>query len=52
MSRVYLTAKGSAVREPVEQIWHKQQDKLLNGLSAEDRMLLNGFLQQMEKNLL
>ena len=52
VSRVYLTEKGSAVREPIEQIWHKQQDKLLNGLSAEDRMLLNGFLQQMEKNLL
>ena len=52
VSRVYLTEKGSAVREPIERIWHKQQDKLLNGLSAEDRMLLNGFLQQMEKNLL
>ena len=52
VSRVYLTEKGSAVREPIERIWHKQQDKLLNGLSAEDRMLLNGVLQQMEKNLL
>lgn len=52
VSRVYLTEKGSAVREPIERIWHKQQDKLLNGLSAEDRMLLNGILQQMEKNIL
>ena len=51
VSRVYLTEKGLAVREPIERVWHKQQDKLLNGLSAEDRKLLNGFLQQMENNL-
>ena len=52
VSRVYLTEKGSAVREPIEQIWNKQQGKLLHGLSATDRVLLHGFLQQMEKNLL
>ena len=51
MSRVYLTEKGLAVREPIEQIWRKQQDKLLKGLAEEDRVLLNEFLQQMEKNL-
>lgn len=51
VSRVYLTEKGEAVREPIEQIWHKQQSKLLNGLSTEDLKLLNKFLQQMEKNL-
>ena len=52
VSRVYLTEKGLAVREPIEQIWHKQQDKLLKGLTDEDRILLHKFLQQMEKNLL
>ena len=51
VSRVYLTEKGLAVREPIEQIWRKQQDKLLKGLTAENRVLLNEFLQQMEKNL-
>lgn len=51
VSRVYLTEKGSAVREPIEQVWSKQQDRLLKGLSAENRQLLNGFLLQMEKNL-
>ena len=51
VSRVYLTEKGLAVREPIAQIWRKQQDKLLKGLTAENRVLLNEFLQQMEKNL-
>jgi MarR family transcriptional regulator, organic hydroperoxide resistance regulator len=51
VSRVYLTEKGLAVREPITQIWRKQQDKLLKGLTAENRALLNEFLQQMEKNL-
>ena len=51
VSRVYLTEKGLAVREPVSQIWCKQQDKLLNGLGEEDRALLHKYLQQMEKNL-
>ena len=51
VSRVYLTEKGLAVREPISQIWRKQQDKLLKGLTEEDRVLLHKFLQQMEKNL-
>ena len=51
VSRVYLTEKGLAVREPITQIWRKQQDKLLKELTAENRVLLNEFLQQMEKNL-
>ena len=51
VSRVYLTEKGLAVREPITQIWRKQQEKLLKGLTAENRVLLNEFLQQMEKNL-
>jgi len=51
VSRVYLTKKGLAVREPITQIWRKQQEKLLKGLTAENRVFLNEFLQQMEKNL-
>lgn len=51
VSRVYLTEMGSAVQEPIEKIWHKQQSKLLHGLSTDDRKLLNGLLAQMESNL-
>lgn len=51
VSRVYLTEKGLALREPISQIWRKQQEKLLTGLPAESRVLLNEILQHMEKNL-
>lgn len=51
VSRVYLTDKGLEVREPIENMWRNQQDRLLKGLTEEDRILLNKFLQQMENNL-
>ena len=51
VSRVYLTEKGLAVREPITKIWCRQKDKLLMGITDEDRLLLNKSLQQMEKNL-
>jgi len=51
VSRVYLTEKGLAVREPISEIWSNQQDKLLIGLSGEERILLHKYLHQMEKNL-
>ncbi len=51
VSRVYLTEKGLAVREPISQLWRQQQDKLLKGLTEENRVFLYEFLQQMEKNL-
>jgi DNA-binding MarR family transcriptional regulator len=35
VSRVYLTEKGIKIRGPIEQIWKKQQEKLLKGLSAD-----------------
>lgn len=51
VSRVYLTEKGLEAYEPIREIWQKQQEKLLNGLTTENRELLNELLQQMEKNL-
>jgi DNA-binding MarR family transcriptional regulator len=51
VSRVYLTEKGLMVREPIEQIWRRQQEKLLKGLTVGNRVLLNELLQQMENNL-
>ncbi|MCY9344414.1 MarR family winged helix-turn-helix transcriptional regulator [Bacillus inaquosorum] len=51
VSRVYLTDQGLAVREPIEKVWTRQQEKLLRGLTGEDRQLLNELLQKMEENL-
>lgn len=52
VSRVYLTEKGIAVKTPIEQIWNKQQDKLLNKLAVNERKMLNDLLHKMENNLL
>jgi len=51
ISRVYLTAKGSELQEPVTQLWKKQQEKLLTGIMPEERMLLRRLMQQMAGNL-
>ena len=31
VNRVYLTTKGHDIKEPIEKVWRKQQDKLLMG---------------------
>lgn len=51
VSLVYLTEKGRELREPIEEIWLQQQEKLLKGFTEENRVFLNDFLQQMENNL-
>ncbi|OXM15216.1 MarR family winged helix-turn-helix transcriptional regulator [Paenibacillus herberti] len=52
ISRVFLTEKGREIKEPIEKMWRAQQDKLLNGIVTEERLLLRRILKQMEKNLL
>ncbi|MFK4341065.1 MULTISPECIES: MarR family winged helix-turn-helix transcriptional regulator [unclassified Paenibacillus] len=52
ISRVYLTAKGSQLEEPVKKIWTSQQEKLLQNIIPEERLLLRRLMKQMEDNLL
>lgn len=40
VNRVYLTPKGQDIKEPIEKVWRKQQDKLLDGMSSEELLLL------------
>jgi DNA-binding MarR family transcriptional regulator len=49
--RIYLTAKGKELEEPVEFKWKQQQVKLLQSISAEERLILRDLLKRMEKNL-
>lgn len=51
MNRVYLTAKGKEMIEPVESIWRKQQDKLLEGMASEELIILKRLLKKMDENL-
>ncbi|MFB8374699.1 MarR family winged helix-turn-helix transcriptional regulator [Paenibacillus taichungensis] len=49
--RIYLTDKGKELEKPVDIKWREQQEKLLQSISAEDRLILRKLMQQMEKNI-
>lgn len=50
--RIFLTDKGKELEKPVEYKWREQQEKLLQSISSEDRLMLRQFMQQMERNIL
>ncbi|HFL3236742.1 TPA: MarR family winged helix-turn-helix transcriptional regulator [Clostridioides difficile] len=50
--RIFLTEKGRALEKPVEMKWREQQEKLLQSISAEDRLVLRQLMQQMESNII
>ncbi|AOK92841.1 MULTISPECIES: MarR family winged helix-turn-helix transcriptional regulator [Paenibacillus] len=49
--RIFLTDKGKELETPVEVKWRQQQEKLLQSISTEDRLILRQLMQQMENNL-
>ncbi|WP_440108662.1 MarR family winged helix-turn-helix transcriptional regulator [Paenibacillus sp. QZ-Y1] len=49
--RIFLTDKGKALEKPVEIKWREQQEKLLQSISTEDRLILRHLMQQMERNI-
>lgn len=51
VSRVYLTAKGRSLREPVEGIWHELEAQSLVNLTLDERILLRRLLLQVYENL-
>ncbi|MCY9091021.1 MarR family transcriptional regulator [Bacillus mojavensis] len=49
--RIYLTDKGKELEEPVRMKWNEHQEKLLQSISAEERLILRDLIKRMEKNL-
>ncbi|CAI6062812.1 MarR family winged helix-turn-helix transcriptional regulator [Cohnella sp. JJ-181] len=49
--RIFLTEEGKALEEPVAAKWKQQQEKLLESVLPEERLLLRRLLKQMESNL-
>ncbi|WP_348619733.1 MarR family winged helix-turn-helix transcriptional regulator [Paenibacillus polymyxa] len=49
--RIFLTDKGKELETPVEIKWRQQQEKLLQSISTEERLILRQLMQQMENNL-
>lgn len=51
VSRVYLTERGRALREPVERVWTDVEARSMGGFTAEERMLLRRLLLAVRHNL-
>jgi DNA-binding MarR family transcriptional regulator len=51
VSRVYLTDRGHALREPVCAIWHEVEAEMTRGISEAEQLLLRRLLAQMRDNL-
>ncbi|MGD0031126.1 MarR family transcriptional regulator [Paenibacillus illinoisensis] len=49
--RIFLTDKGKELEKPVKLIWKQQQDKLLNSILPEERLILRELMKRMERNL-
>lgn len=51
ISRVYLTTDGHELKKPVQEVWRKQQDELLEGISLEERQSMQRLLEKMNENI-
>lgn len=49
--RIYLTEEGKKLEKPVDFKWKQQQEKLLNSISPEERLVLRDLMKRMERNL-
>jgi MarR family transcriptional regulator, organic hydroperoxide resistance regulator len=49
--RIFLTDKGKELEKPVKLIWKQQQEKLLNSILPEERLILRELMKRMERNL-
>jgi len=51
VSRVHVTDKGRALQAEVEAIWNQLEDKVIAGLTVEEKLLLRRLLLQVQQNL-
>lgn len=51
VSRIYLTAKGIALQEPVADVWQQFENQATADFTLEEKILLRRLLLQLQKNL-
>jgi MarR family transcriptional regulator, organic hydroperoxide resistance regulator len=51
VSRVYLTAQGRALQNPVEAVWEQLEARTFDGLSDVEQALLRRLLTQIHQSL-
>ncbi len=49
--KVYLTERGRALREPVESRWQEVEDRMVEELSPEEKVVLYRLLSRVRDNL-
>ncbi|HET7480755.1 MAG TPA: MarR family transcriptional regulator [Rubrobacteraceae bacterium] len=49
--RVHLTSEGRALEEPVARCWETAEERLLRGMSAEERRVFHELLVRARSNL-
>lgn len=49
--KVYLTERGRALREPVESRWQEVEDRMIEVLSPEERVVLRRLLSRLRDKL-
>ncbi len=51
VSRVYLTPRGRALKDPVEKIWRDLETRSMQGLSEVEKALMLRLLDQIYENI-
>jgi MarR family transcriptional regulator, organic hydroperoxide resistance regulator len=51
VSRVYLTARGRSLEEPVRRVWLDLEQQLTAGLTIPEQLLLQRLLVQLHDNI-
>jgi MarR family transcriptional regulator, organic hydroperoxide resistance regulator len=50
--RVYLTDKGRAIQQQLQQVWYSIEDQTTRNMTPEERLLFRRLLLQAQQNLL
>lgn len=51
VSRVHVTDKGRALQTEVEELWTQLENRVIDGFTAEEKVLLRRLLLQVQQNL-
>lgn len=51
INRIYLTEDGKNIEASVNEMWENHQNRLLEGITLEEKKLMKRLLKQMETNV-
>jgi len=51
VSRTYLTEEGRVLLKPIQDFWQRLDERLTEGFSLEEQLLLKRFVKQLQENI-